>query len=119
MYSELREAQSAIMDSAGVSPALFRAPFGVRWFGLGAAQRRMQLLGVMWTVIGLDWKLPAQAVRARLLRRVHPGAIVCLHDGRGILRDPDISVTLNTVQMILPVLAEQGYQFETVSQILC
>jgi peptidoglycan/xylan/chitin deacetylase (PgdA/CDA1 family) len=119
MYSELREAQSAIMDSAGVTPVFFRAPFGVRWFGLGGAQQRLNLMGVMWTVIGLDWKLPAEAVRVRLLRAVKPGAIVCLHDGRGTLQNPDISVTLDTIRMILPVWAEQGYQFETVSQILC
>lgn len=119
MYSELREAQSAIMDSAGVTPAFFRAPFGVRWFGLGAAQRRLQLMGVMWTVIGLDWKLPALAVGHRLLRRVDPGAIVCLHDGRGTLHHPDIAVTLDTIRMVLPVWVDQGYQFETVSQILC
>jgi peptidoglycan/xylan/chitin deacetylase (PgdA/CDA1 family) len=119
MYAELRAAQSAIMDCAGVTPAFFRAPFGVRWFGLEAAQRRLQLMGVMWTVIGLDWKLPANAVRARLVRAVEPGAIVCLHDGRGTLKNPDISVTLDTIRMILPVWADQGYQFETVSQILC
>ena len=119
MYSEIRKAQSAILESAGVTPVLFRAPFGVRWFGLGDAQRRLELMGVMWTVIGLDWKLPADAVRARLLRAAHPGAIVCLHDGRVTLQNPDISVTLDTIRNILPLWADQGYQFETVSQILC
>jgi peptidoglycan-N-acetylglucosamine deacetylase len=119
MYSEIREAQSAIIETAGVAPSLFRAPFGVRWFGLGDAQRRLELTGVMWSVIGLDWKLPAGAVMSRLLRATRPGAIVCLHDGRMTLQNPDISVTLVTIRDILPIWAEQGYQFETVSQILC
>lgn len=119
MYSEIREAQSLIFDTAGVKPVLFRAPFGVRWFGLGEAQRRTGVMGVMWSAIGLDWKLPTNAVRTRLLSAARPGAIICLHDGRQILQNPDISVTLDTVRSILPIWAEQGYQFETVSQILC
>src|ERR1700689_2758705 len=40
---ELARAQDAIQNAAGVSPALFRAPFGVRWPGLREAQRRLHL----------------------------------------------------------------------------
>ena len=49
-------------------PRWFRAPFGARWFGLGRAQRRLTLTGVMWTVIGYDWKLGADAVVERMPR---------------------------------------------------
>jgi peptidoglycan/xylan/chitin deacetylase (PgdA/CDA1 family) len=119
LYSEIRDAQSAIEDAAGTTPALFRAPFGVRWFGLRGAQRHFRLNGVMWTVIGLDWKLTAEAVTARLLDAARPGAIVCLHDGRTTQHNPNTSVTRDTIRSILPIWAEQGYQFETVSQILC
>jgi peptidoglycan/xylan/chitin deacetylase (PgdA/CDA1 family) len=119
LYSEIRDAQSAIEEAAGVVPVLFRAPFGVRWFGLRGAQRHFGLTGVMWTVIGLDWKLPAKAVAARLLKAAQPGAIVCLHDGRTIQPSPNTSVTRDTIRSILPIWADQGYQFETVSQILC
>src|SRR5438552_12236375 len=57
--SELSAAQSAIAGAIGRAPTLFRAPFGARWFGLRKAQRELNLLGVMWTVLGLDWKLSA------------------------------------------------------------
>lgn len=119
VYSEIRDAQSAIEDAAGVTPVLFRAPFGARWFGLRGAQRRCGLMGVMWSVLGLDWKLTAEAVAARLLRSSAPGSIVCLHDGRTTEQRPNITVTRDTIRSILPVWAEQGFQFETVSQILC
>ena len=119
IYSEMRRAQSVIEQTAGVAPVLFRAPYGVRWFGLREAQRRLNLLGVMWTVIALDWKLTAEAAARRILRGSCPGAIVCLHDGRGTRKDPDISATIDTIQRVLPVWADWGYQFETVSQILC
>lgn len=118
MYGEIRDAQSAIEDTSGIAPVLFRAPFGVRWFGLGGVQQRLRLTGVMWSVLALDWKLPAREVEKRLVRATAPGAIVCLHDGRVTERQPDISVTLDTIRKILPIWAGQGYQFETVSQIL-
>src|SRR5262249_5092815 len=81
---ELDAAQSAIADATGFRPALFRAPFGARWFGLRQAQRRLNLLGVMWPVLGLDWKLPAGRIAGRILAGAGNGVIVCLHDGRAI-----------------------------------
>jgi peptidoglycan/xylan/chitin deacetylase (PgdA/CDA1 family) len=73
----------------------------------------------MWSVIGRDWKLPAADIAEGVLSRVRPGDIVCLHDGRGTLKDPDISPTLEAVRRIVPALLERGYHFETVSQLLC
>ena len=37
----------------------------------------------MWSTIALDWKMETGAVVSRLLRGATPGAILCLHDGRG------------------------------------
>jgi peptidoglycan/xylan/chitin deacetylase (PgdA/CDA1 family) len=119
MRTEVRDAQAAIEDTSGVSPRWFRAPFGVRWFGLRNVQRELSLDGVMWSVLGLDWKWPAERVIGRLDRAATPGAIICLHDGRMTSEAPDISVTLDTIREILPIWADRGYQFETVSQILC
>jgi peptidoglycan-N-acetylglucosamine deacetylase len=116
---EIGMAQRSIEDSAGVAPELFRAPFGVRWFGLNGVQRRWGLQGVMWSVIGLDWKWPAARVEGRLLSKTAPGGIVCLHDGRLTNKNPDISVTLEALRKVLPVWVDQGFKFETVSQILC
>jgi peptidoglycan-N-acetylglucosamine deacetylase len=118
MDREIGMAQRSIEESAGVAPMLFRAPFGVRWFGLDGVQRRWGLQGVMWSVIGLDWKWPAARVERRLLAKTAPGGIVCLHDGRLTNKNPDISVTLEALQRVLPVWVDQGFKFETVSQIL-
>jgi peptidoglycan/xylan/chitin deacetylase (PgdA/CDA1 family) len=76
-------------------------------------------MGVMWTVIGLDWKLAAPRIAERVLSRVRDGAIVCLHDGRGTLRDPDVRPTIEAARKIIPSLLEKGYHFETVSQLIC
>ena len=116
---ELARAQGAIENATQVSPTLFRAPFGVRWPGLGQAQRRLRLLGVMWTVIGRDWKLAAEGVFRRVLPQIENGAIVCLHDGRQLSVRPDVTPTIDAVRRLIPILKAQGYRLETVSQLLC
>lgn len=117
--AELEHAQAAITRIAGAAPTLFRAPYGIRWPGMRAAQRRLALLGVMWTVIGYDWRLPAGAVVKRVMRGIGNGAIICLHDGRAVSMHPDIRETLAAVRRLIPMLRDRGFQFETVSQLLC
>ena len=116
---ELTAAQESIQLATGLRPTYFRSPYGVRWFGLGEAQRQLNLMGVMWTTIALDWKWPVDRVVSRLLAGARNGAIFCLHDGRGTLAHPDVQVTLETVQQLLPKLMEQGFHFEKVTDILC
>ncbi len=119
IYRELATAQEKIVRHTGATPRLFRAPYGVRWFGLKSAQERLRLLGVMWGTIGRDWKWPAPRVAKLCLDRARNGHIVCLHDGRITQPSPDISTTLAAVDAIIPALKERGLRFETVSQILC
>ena len=119
IYRELQQAQDSIRDATGKNPRLFRAPFGARWFGLRDAQRRLDLLGVMWTVMGHDWHWPASRVSARLVARAVNGAIACLHDGYRVQPAPDVRAMLDAVDTTIPALKARGFRFETVSQILC
>jgi peptidoglycan-N-acetylglucosamine deacetylase len=119
IYRELAAAQEKILRHTGATPRLFRAPYGVRWFGLRSAQQRLGLLGVMWGTIGCDWKWAAPRVTKLFLDRASNGHIFCLHDGRTTETAPDISTTLAAVDAIIPALKERGLRFETVSQILC
>ena len=53
------------------------------------------------------------------LDRARSGDIFCLHDGKQTEPSPDIRVTLEAVEAMIPALKERGLRFETVSQILC
>jgi peptidoglycan-N-acetylglucosamine deacetylase len=116
---ELRRAQDAIARHTGAAPVWFRAPFGARWFGLGGAQRRLGLTSVMWSTIGYDWSLKADAVVGRMSGSVANGAILCLHDGRELRARPDIGATVEAVRRLVPLLLDRGYKFETVGRLLC
>ena len=116
---DFARAQAAISEAVSETPTLLRPPFGVRWFGFREMQGRLGLRGVMWTVIGRDWKLGAAAIAERILAGACEGAIVCLHDGRGTLKTPDVSETVEAVRRIVPALLDRGYHFEIVSQLIC
>ena len=116
---ELTAAQETIERVTGVRPRFFRAPYGVRWFGLREVQQELGLMGVMWTTIALDWKWNSERIVPRLVGGAKNGAIFCLHDGRVLQTEPDIRATLETVREVLPKLMEQGFHFEKVTDILC
>ena len=116
---EIEVAQRVLDQIHGAPPKYFRPTYGARWFGMRAAQRRHGLLGVMWSAIGLDWKLPAEAVAKRLEQRAAHGAIFCLHDGRELRTEPDIGATIEAVERLVPRLRGEGYGFETISEVLC
>src|ERR1051326_6007987 len=66
IYREMATATEVIAETTGATPHWFRAPYGVRWFGVGPAQQSLGLTGVMWTVIGRDWRWSSDRV-SRLL----------------------------------------------------
>lgn len=118
IQDEFRRAQDAIAAASDVAPVLMRPPYGVRWFGFRETQRRLGLQSVMWSVIGRDWKLSAPAIADRIVKGAEDGAIVCLHDGRGTLKNPDTSATVEAVRRIVPALLAKGYHLVTVPQLL-
>ena len=119
IQNEVVAAQSQITDTTGVTPSLFRPPFGCRWPGLAGILQQQSLRLTMWSVIARDWRLTADQVAARLETAARAGAIFCLHDGRALTVNPDISATIGAVRVIMPRLGESGFRFPTVSQLIC
>ena len=118
IYRELAMAQQSIRTVTGYRPRWFRPPYGVRWFGLRGAQRRLGLTGVTWTVIGRDWKWSSCRIARLLLSKAKNGTIFCLHDGRGTVPSPDIRSTIEAVELIVPRLKAEGYEFVTLTEML-
>lgn len=116
--AELSRTQQVIESEVGFRPTLMRAPYGMRWFGLAAAQKKLGLLSVMWTVIGRDWEWPADAIAELVLKRSASGGIICLHDARDIQPKSDISEMLKALPLIVSRLKDEGYSFETVSNLI-
>lgn len=92
------------------SSMLFRAPAGIKnpFVHPALARRKMLLIG--WTVRGLDTVLRhASDVSERIFQNVRPGAIILLHEGHRIGRDPDFHP--RCLELTLRGLTERGYRF--------
>jgi peptidoglycan/xylan/chitin deacetylase (PgdA/CDA1 family) len=116
IYRELIMAQETIKQTTGVAPRFFRCPYGVRWVGLRNAQDRLRLMGVMWTVIGNDWKWGPGRIVRRLNKGASNGGVLCLHDGRATRVAPDVRATIEAVESALPLLLFRGFQFQTITE---
>jgi len=115
---EFTEAQRAITEETGIAPMIMRPPYGFRWIGLRDVQQKLALLGVMWTVMGNDMRWPSERDADHVLPRVTPGEIICLHDAWGVQPKPDISNTLSALRKIIPVLIDNGFRFEVISDLM-
>ena len=59
-----------------------------------------------------DWsaKETPDSICNKILRRVFPGAVICLHDGRGENGAP--GRTIEALKKAIPLLKAQGYEIQ-------
>ena len=118
---ELRACADELERAVGERPHLVRPPYGG---DAGRTAREAGRLGlgpvVLWTVLGFDWEdgERAESIVERVLDEVHPGAIVCLHDGDR--KDPSVcrDATVAALPAIVRGLRGDGYDLVTVSELL-
>ena len=64
---------------------------------------------MLWTIRGLDSRpTTADAIVARVVKRLAPGAIVTLHDGTGLLGGTDREPTIAALDRILTECKARG-----------
>ncbi|MDO8964104.1 MAG: polysaccharide deacetylase family protein [Coriobacteriia bacterium] len=105
---------TAIEEITGRWPSYFRPPRGrVTPAGLRAAAAA-DLRVVNWSLCIESRKLPSPEARAaRILRRVHPGDIILVHDGMGRRAG-----SVAALAIVLDGLKARGYRVVTVSELL-
>lgn len=79
---ELERCNTAIKRSTGLSPKLFRPPFGVTNPIIGAVIKSLNLKTIGWSIRSLDTMADKSRsiICQRVKERLHPGAIILLHD---------------------------------------
>jgi peptidoglycan/xylan/chitin deacetylase (PgdA/CDA1 family) len=97
-----------------------RPPFGARDYAAIDAAHRRGLQVVMWSaMLGDEPPSAGSAELARqLLRQVHDGAIIVLHDGdQGRPGNGGRSYESAAARLVIDQLKAQGYRFVTISQL--
>jgi peptidoglycan-N-acetylglucosamine deacetylase len=112
---EVLGAAEAIRHALGVSPRLFRPPYGAMTPETNRLVRSLGMLPVVWNVDSRDWvpRVTPTAIVASVLTGLEPGAIIILHDGGG-----DRSATIAALPRIIAAIRARGLEPVTVTRLL-
>ncbi len=116
---ELEQCQKTIEDLLGVSPVLFRPPYGARRPDVTRAACRMGLTPVLWNAAAQDWlDIGADAMLAnvdqglQINREAGRASTVLLHDGSQLDKEAPLS-RADTLVVTKRLLQRAHYRFIT------
>lgn len=112
---DLKESKK-IMEKMNVTVKGYRPPWGHLNLASLYWIRKLHLELIFWDVMAQDWsdKETSDSICNKILRRAFPGAVICLHDGRGENGAP--GRTIEALKKAIPMLKEQGYEFRGIEE---
>jgi peptidoglycan-N-acetylglucosamine deacetylase len=107
---DLARARAAIEDATGVSPALYRPPYGILNATALRLARRAGWRTLLWTHWGRDWEARAtpESIFARVTDRVEEGSVLLLHDADDYSAAGSWRRTALALPRVLDALAASG-----------
>ncbi|QMU71214.1 polysaccharide deacetylase family protein [Streptacidiphilus sp. P02-A3a] len=106
--SQIDRTNQAMAD-VGITPTMYRAPFGSWSHTVFEAAAAAGLRPLDWSVDPADWSRPGvNKIVSTIMRTTMTGSIILDHDGGG-----DRSQTVAAMRIWLPRLLDEGYRFTT------
>lgn len=111
MYTDLQQMNSVVRQEIGITPALFRPPYGVTNPNLARAIKRSGFITVGWSIRSLDTVTGnADKLMQRVLKQIKPGAVILLHD--------TCAVTVQVLPVLIDALRSKGYDIVPLHKML-
>ena len=111
IISNINACNEKIAAVTGITPTLFRAPYGEYDDNVISTINSMGIHTIQWDVDSLDWKdLSADEIYSRVTSKVQPGSIVLFHNAA--LHTPE------ALPSIIEFLLQNGYDIVPVSEII-
>lgn len=109
---DIARAQAAIEDATGISPPLYRPPYGILNATALRLARRAGRRTLLWTHWGRDWeaRASAESIAARVTGDVEEGSILLLHDADDYSAPGSWRRTALALPRVLDVLAASGIE---------
>ncbi len=109
---QIRSTRQTIQDTVGITPRLFRPPYGAVNRTLRGVAAEFDLDVIMWSLDTEDWRTSCtkEKIVNRVKENIRPGDIILMHDRN--------TRTIEATAELIPYLRNQGYRFVTVSQLL-
>jgi peptidoglycan/xylan/chitin deacetylase (PgdA/CDA1 family) len=112
---QLSETQKAIEDACGITPTLFRPPFGGRRPGTFQAARSFGLTPIMWSVTCYDWSAESnEFIESKAHAQIRGGDVILLHDGSHISFGMSRAHTVKATENLIREYHDKGYDFATI-----
>lgn len=111
IVADVTACNEKISAVTGVTPTLFRCPYGEYDDHVIKAVSSMGMTAVQWNIDSLDWKgLSASEIQKRVLKNIEPGSIILFHNAA--------ENTPEALPGIIESLIADGYKIVPISQIL-
>ena len=111
IIADITACNEKIAELTGVTPTLFRCPYGEYDDHVINAVNSMGMTAVQWDVDSLDWKgISAAEIQKRVLSKVQPGSIILFHNAA--------ENTPEALPGIIESLLADGYTIVPISKIL-
>jgi peptidoglycan/xylan/chitin deacetylase (PgdA/CDA1 family) len=107
---DLDRAESAIAETVGYRPTLYRPPYGVLNAAALTLARQRDWRTLLWSHWGRDWEARAtpQSITARVTAGAGPGSVLLLHDADDYSAPGSWSRTVAALPRVLDAMAEAG-----------
>jgi peptidoglycan-N-acetylglucosamine deacetylase len=111
---DIARALASIEDSAGVTPKLYRPPYGVLNAAALRTAREHGWRTLLWSDWGRDWEARAtpDSITRRLTSKAGEGAVLLLHDADDYSAEGSWRRTVAALPRVLDELASRGLEPE-------
>jgi len=111
LREEIEYVNSAVYNLTGVSPKVFRAPFGEYDDELISCVEDVGMTPIQWDIDSLDWKgISAAEIIKRITGKTKNGSIILCHNNSDHI--------VEALPTVLDELIGKGYTFVTMSELI-
>lgn len=116
IQKELIKCSELINKIINVYPIVFRPPYGATSAAANQVINNMGFKVITWSYMINDYdvnKMTPEIISTSVIKNTRPGAVIVMHDGNG-----NREKTVKALPVILKNLADKGYKFVTVAELL-
>ncbi len=114
IISEIEKTNKTINDIIGVTPKLYRPPYGIITENVKIAVKNLDMNIVLWNVDGEDWntKRSLDYVVNTQEKETKNGSIILMHT------QPDKDTSYEALKKLIPYYRSKGYEFVKLDELL-
>ncbi|WP_448819937.1 polysaccharide deacetylase family protein [Cetobacterium sp.] len=112
--SEIKEANNAINNILGITPTLYRPPYGIITENEKIVVKNLEMNIVLWNVDGEDWNIKRSVdyVIRTQEKETKNGSIILMHT------QPNKDTSYEALKKLIPYYRNQGYEFVKLDELL-